>query len=278
MNLSFEKWHGTQNDFVFLENWKKEFSLSAEHIQYLCHRRLGVGADAVILFESSNVADAKMNYFNADGSFAESCGNGLRATAAFGKKHGYFSGDTVQIENPNGRVDTIHILSEDPWDICVNLGLPKTTGVPDFPDDFLGKPISMGDADIDVWCVSMGNPHAVQFVDSITDAPVTGLGPFIENHALFPNRINAEFIEIISPTEGNMRVWERGSGETLACGTGAAASVVAGTIAGKFAKNADVLLHLPGGDLKMKWDQEKNTVFKTGRAEFVFRGQVSIDA
>lgn len=276
MNLSFEKWHGTQNDFVFLNNWEDTFSLPAEQIQSLCHRRLGVGADAVIFFSPSEKADAKMNYFNADGSYAESCGNGLRATAAYGKKHGYFSGDTVTIENPNGRVDDIEILSEDPWDICVNLGAPKTSGLSDFPDGFLGKMLDVDDSKIQIWCVSMGNPHAVQFVESIADAPVTTMGPFIENHSLFPNRINAEFIEIISPTEANMRVWERGSGETLACGTGAAASVVAGTLAGKFPPNEEVLLHLRGGDLKIKWDQEKNEVLKTGMAEFVFGGEFEI--
>lgn len=276
MKIAFEKWHGTGNDFVFLNNWENALSPDPEQIKKICHRQFGIGADAVIYFEKSDRADCKMNYFNADGTPAETCGNGLRCTAAFGIGHKYLSGKTITIENPTGKVDTAEVVSDSPWQIRVNMGAPKTKGLPDFPDDFLGQEIDVEGSPVRVWCVSMGNPHAVQFVDSVKNAPVLTQGGKIEHHRLFPNRINAEYIEVISPTEANFRVWERGVGETLACGSGAAAATVAGTLAGKFAPNSEITMHLPGGDLVLKWDQQQNAVYKAGPAEFVYKGEMNL--
>lgn len=276
MKIAFEKWHGTGNDFVFLNNWENALSPDPEQIKKICHRQFGIGADAVIYFEKSERADCKMNYFNADGSFSETCGNGLRCTAAYGLKHKFVPSHQVKIENPGGTIDIADVLSDSPWQIRVNMGSPKTKGLPDFPDDFLGKIVDVDGTEVKVWCVSMGNPHAVQFVDSVKNAPVLTQGSKIEYHKLFPNRINAEYVEVLSPTEANFRVWERGCGETLACGSGAAAAAVAGTLAGRFSPNAEILMHLPGGDLVLRWNQQKNAVYKTGSAQFVFAGEVEL--
>ncbi len=274
MNIVFEKWHGAGNDFIFIDNWQKSIILSPEQIQQLCHRQFGIGADAVILFEPSDTADCKMNYINADGTVAETCGNGLRCAAAFGLQHGHLSGEFVSIENPSSKVDTAEILTDSPWWIRINMGASQIRGVDDFPNDFLGKTIEVDDKNVEVWCVSMGNPHAVQFVSSTKEAPVLTQGAKIEHHNLFPNRINAEYLEVLSSTEANLRVWERGCGETLACGSGAAAATVAGVLAGKFLPNTDIVMHLPGGDLTMQWNQAENIVFKTGPAEFVYHGAI----
>lgn len=276
MKMNFEKWHGAGNDLIFINNWSKSISLTPKQIKHLCHRQFGIGADAVILFEPSEKAHAKMNYFNADGSPAETCGNGLRCTAAYGLEQKLIAGNAITLENPTGKVDNVEILSVMPWRIRVNMGAPRTTGVADFPDEFLGKSIDIDGEAVKVWCVSMGNPHAVQFVDSVAIAPVLTQGGKIEHHPLFPNRINAEYVEVLSPVEANFRVWERGVGETLACGSGAAAATVAGVLAGKFLPNAEILLHLPGGDLQLLWDQKANVVYKTGPAEFAFAGEIEL--
>lgn len=267
--LSFEKWQATGNTFLFIENWEKNTSLSPEKIQRFCHPSFGVGADSVIFFEPSEKADCKMNYFNADGTQAETCGNGLRATFAFGKKYGFLKENIHTIENPNGRVDTVEKVGEN-YRVC--LGAPSWKNTPDFPDNFLGEEIE----EKKWWCISMGNPHAVSFVKDTENCNFEYLGKTLEKHSLFPHRINVEFVHPLSDTEANFRVWERGVQETLACGSGAAAATVAGTLAGKFAKNAEILLHLKGGDLLMLWDQEKNVVFKTGPAKEVFSGEIAL--
>ncbi len=276
MKLVFEKWHGAGNDFIFIDNWQQKIQLTAEQVKRLCHRQFGVGADAVILFEPSAVADCHMNYINADGTVAETCGNGLRCSAAFGLRHQYVTGASVSIENPSGKVDTAEILSDSPWQIRINMGAAKLNGLPDFPDDHLNRAIDIDGETIELWCVSMGNPHAVQFVDAVQTAPVVTQGEKIEHHALFPNRINAEYVEVLSRTEANIRVWERGCGETLACGSGAAAATVAGVLAGRFEPNTDITMHLPGGDLILRWDQVQNVIYKTGPAEQVFGGVIEL--
>ena len=275
MQVSFEKWHGAGNDFIIIDNWDLCRTITPEQVQHLCDRHFGIGADAVILFEPSDKAECKMNYINADGTPAETCGNGVRCTAAFGLLH-HLQGDTVRIENPGGEVETAIVIGRAPWQIRVEQGSPRTAGVPDFPDDHLGKPLEIDGTALEVWCVSMGNPHAVQFVDAVADAPVLTQGRAIEHHELFPNRINAEYVEVLSPTEANFRVWERGCGETLACGSGAAAATVAGVLAGKFQADTDITMHLPGGDLIMRWDRVTDRVYKTGPAQMVYSGEIKL--
>jgi len=271
--MKFEKWHGAGNDFVMIDNFDGEHFLPPEKIRKICDRRFGVGADAVIFVEKSKIADAKMNYWNADGTPAETCGNGLRATAGFLRAKKYLLKNHFFLENPAGKSEPVEILRENPFEIRVSLGAPAFDS-PDFREKWAGDEIEIDGKKMKIWTVSMGNPHAVQFVENVDAAPVLTIGPKIERHPNFPNRANAEFLEIVSEKEGKLRVFERGCGETFACGSGAAAAAVAGILAGKFAKNAEILLHLRGGDLRLFWDREKNLVFKIGPAEKVFSGKI----
>jgi diaminopimelate epimerase len=276
MILDFEKWQGTGNDFIMIDNWDQKTVLTPENIQRLCNRNFGIGADAVILVEQSKKATAKMNYYNSDGTPAETCGNGIRCTASFVKQYGYAKGESFSIENPNGSIAEILFLSENPLKVRVNFGSPSVKGGKDFPENFLGKEIIIKGQKISLWCVSTENPHVGIFVENVKKFPVEILGPQIECHSLFPNRINVEFIEVLSEKEARVRVWERGVGETLACGSAAVAVGVIGILSKKFTNKEPITIHLPGGDLEIFWDQEKNTVFKTGEAEKVFSGKIEL--
>ena len=276
MIFSFEKWQGTGNDFIVIDNWEQKIFLTPQDIQKLCNRHFGIGADAVILVEQSKKADVKMNYYNADGTPAETCGNGIRCTVAFIKEHGYAKGNSFSIENPNGSIAQTFLLSENPWKIRVNLGSPFVAGGKDFPENFLGKEIEVNEHKISLWCVSVGNPHVGTFVKNVKEFPVEIFGPKLEHLQLFPNRINVEFIEVLSEKEARVRVWERGVGETLACGSGAAAVAVMGILSKKLTSEVPLLIHLPGGELEIFWDQEKNALLKTGEAQKVFSGKIEL--
>lgn len=265
--MHFEKWQGTGNDFIFFDNWKREIEFTPKQIQKLCDRHFGIGADAVILFEPSKTADAKMNYYNADGYPAETCGNGLRATLAYGKEHGYLKGDMATVENPNGRIDRI---TEENELYTVNLGKPSFTS-PDFPADAWEKEYR-GNV---IHCVSMGNPHCILFVEDIETTPVETLGPQLETDPLFPNRTNVEFVQQLGPKEFRVRVWERGVGETLACGSGMSAVAAMLVRKGIAQEGEEILIHVRGGDLWLTQDADGN-MLKKGPAERSFVGEVEL--
>jgi diaminopimelate epimerase len=238
-------------------------------------RHTGIGADGLILICPSERGDARMRMFNADGSESEMCGNGVRCVAKYVHDHGIAQKDRLKIETGRGVLELdLEIAHGKVERVRVNMGAPILESAK-IPTTLPGDPpirqrLSAGGREFEVTCVSMGNPHCVTFVDRLDDEWVHVVGPQVERHPAFPRRVNAEFIQLVSPREFHMRVWERGSGETQACGTGACASAVAGVLTGLTERR--VLAHLPGGDLELEW-AESGEVYLTGAAVEVFSGE-----
>jgi len=274
--MRFTKMHGAGNDYVYVNAFAERLPDDlAELSRKVSDRHFGIGGDGLILICPSERADARMRMFNADGSESEMCGNGIRCVAKYVYDHGIAAKDQLTIETGRG-VLTLQVFPErgKVQRVRVNMGEPilrsdliPTTLSGDPP---IQAPLEVGGRSLRVTCVSMGNPHCITFVDEVNDDWVHGIGPLIERHPVFPKRVNAEFIQIVSPREMIMRVWERGSGETLACGTGACASAVAGVLNGL--TDRTVLCHLPGGDLLLEW-AESGEVLMTGPAVEVFSGE-----
>jgi len=284
--MRFTKMHGAGNDYVYVDCFAQEMPDDpAELARQVSDRHFGIGADGLILICPSEVADARMVMFNADGSQAEMCGNGVRCVAKYVHDHGIRAEKSLKIETGAGVLTLdLEVTGGRARRIRVDMGQPILeaakipTTLPGNPL-FEGSPVvdvdlSVGGRELQVACVSMGNPHCITFVDELTDDWVLGVGPRIETDRHFPNRVNAEFVEVISPAEVRMRVWERGSGETLACGTGACAVCVAGVLAERTARK--ILAHLPGGDLELHWADD-NHVHMTGPAKEVFSGDWPTD-
>lgn len=239
-------------------------------------RHFGIGADGLILICPTEKADVRMRMFNADGSESEMCGNGIRCVAKYVYDHGIAQKSPMTIETGRG-ILTLEIEASQgkARRVRVNMGEPilKSVEIPTMlpGDPPVNVPLEVDGRIFHVTCVSMGNPHCVTFVDELTDDLVLRIGPMIENHPAFPARVNAEFVRVDGPGEITMRVWERGSGETWACGTGASAVAVAGVLAGKTERR--IIGHLRGGDLELEWSEEDNHVYKTGPAVEVFTGE-----
>ncbi len=274
--LRFTKMHGAGNDYVYVNLFEEQLPTAPEKLAPLVSdRHFGIGGDGLILITPSEVADARMRMFNADGSEAEMCGNGLRCVAKYVYDHGIAKKDKLDLETGAGvlsvELETDGNLAKR---VTVNMGEPilDATKIPTTfgQSPVVNQKLEAGGREFDVTCVSMGNPHCVIFVDKADDDLVLKIGPQIEKAAQFPARVNVEFIEIISPTEVRQRTWERGSGETLACGTGASAVCVAGVLTGKLERK--ILNHLLGGDLELHWNEADNHVYMTGPAEEVFQG------
>lgn len=266
---------GAGNDYVYVNCFKETLPQDIPNLaRQVSDRHKGIGSDGLILIYPSEKADAQMRMFNADGSESEMCGNGIRCVAKYVYDHGIAQSQTLKIETGAGILSLdLEIIDQRVSQVRVNMGRPilNSSEIPTLlnGDPPVNADLQVGDQTIQVTCVSMGNPHCVSFVDEITDYWVHEIGPQVEVHPMFPKRINAEFIEIISQNEMIMRVWERGSGETQACGTGACASAVAGVLTGRTERN--VLIHLPGGDLRLEWS-ESDEVFMTGPAVEVYEG------
>ncbi len=267
---------GAGNDYVYVDCFRELAPPDPGKLSIaMSDRHFGIGADGLILICPTDKADARMRMFNADGSESEMCGNGLRCVAKYVYDHGIASKEKLAIETGRG---ILHVDLEahngKARRIRVNMGEPildsdkiPTTLPGDPPVDV---PLVIGDTTLKVTCVSMGNPHCVSFVDAITDHHVFGIGPQIEKHPAFPRRINAEFVKINRRDDVTMRVWERGSGETLACGTGSCGVCVAGALSGRTDRR--IVVHLLGGDLELDWSKADNHVYMTGPAVEVFTG------
>ncbi len=285
--------YGLGNDFILIDCRQLELDNLPGLSKKLCHRRFGVGADQVLLLGDSNIADFKMRIFNADGSEVEMCGNGIRCLAKYIWDQNISDKNILNIETLTGvirperignlvKVDMGEPIFE-PEKIPVIPPCPplekggrvdlKTGGKGGFEKEgqkrIIDYPLQVEDKEFKITCVSMGNPHAVIIVDDLSNFPVSYYGPMIENHFMFPRRTNVEFIEVINPVKIKMRVWERGSGETMACGTGASAAVVASNIKGIAERK--VTVHLLGGNLFIEWAGD-NQVYMTGPAVEVFEG------
>jgi diaminopimelate epimerase len=274
--MRFTKMQGCGNDYIYVDCFRdKPPRDPAALSRTVSDRHFGIGADGLILICPSEKADARMRMFNADGSEAEMCGNGLRCVAKFVHDRGIAPRSRLTIETGRGVLTVdLEIHGGKAQRVRVDMGEPilQASDIPTtLPGDPpINVPVTIDDVTLKFTCVSMGNPHAVTFVDAITDKLVHGLGPKVEKHPAFPRKTNVEFIKVNRPDDATMRVWERGSGETLACGTGACASAVAGVLTGHLARR--VTMHLLGGDLELHWSEADNHVYKTGPAVEVFSG------
>tara|TARA_R110002111_G_scaffold126741_5_gene191456 strand:- start:34651 stop:35490 length:840 start_codon:yes stop_codon:yes gene_type:complete len=273
--MKFTKMHGAGNDYVYVNCFEETLpqDIASLAIQ-VSDRHKGIGSDGLILICPSERADAQMRMFNADGSESEMCGNGIRCVAKYVYDHGISQQTSLKIETGAGILNLdLELSGQKVSQVRVNMGKPVliSSEIPTLlpGDPPVNEDLDLGGDVIQVTCVSMGNPHCITFVEEINDHWVHVIGPKVEVHPMFPNRVNAEFIEVLSPTELKMRVWERGSGETQACGTGACATAVAGVLTGRSERN--VLIHLPGGDLRLEW-AESGEVFMTGPAVEVYEG------
>lgn len=275
--MKFTKMHGAGNDYIYVDCFQETTPAEpAELAKKISDRRFGVGADGLILILPTGEADAQMRMFNADGSEAEMCGNGIRCVAKYVYDHGICKQEKLSILTGNGVLDlSLDVDGGKAELVTVDMGKPilapqeVPTTISNEP--VINHPTQFGDQELSVTCVSMGNPHCVIFVPEADDELVLGMGPQIEADPRFPQRVNVEFIEQISDTELRQRTWERGSGETWACGTGASAVCVAGVLCEKTQR--EVLIHLLGGDLRLRWDEASEHVFMTGGAVEVFQGE-----
>lgn len=285
MKLNFTKMHGTGNDFVVFDACNQQVNLTESQLRFIADRRFGIGADQILLVEKSQLPDTAFRYriFNADGGEVEQCGNGARAFAIFVTATGMTDQNPIRVETKAG---VIELKIQDNNTVTVDMGKP-IFNLPDIPFNPAGlTPETIGKTQTwtlrfaddtgtaKVCIVSMGNPHAVQVVDNINTAPVLQQGPLIENHPAFPNRVNAGFMEIISRHHIRLRVFERGAGETLACGTGACAAAISGIMQGKL--DSPVTVNAKGGTLEIAWEGETSHVMMTGPAVIVFNGTINI--
>jgi len=274
--MRFTKMHGLGNDYVYVDGFAEAVADPAATAVAVSDRHFGVGADGLILILPSDAADVRMRMFNADGSEGEMCGNGIRCVAKYAHDHGLSPANPMRVETaagvktidldlgPDGKVRAATVdMGEpvlDPAQIPVKVPQQRVVDVP----------LRTSTHAFRMTCVSMGNPHAVIYVPDVAAIELERVGPEIENHPLFPRRVNAHFVQVHSPGEVTMRTWERGSGATLACGTGASAVCVAGVLTGRSGRR--IVAHLPGGDLALEWRQADNHVYMTGPAVEVFQG------
>ena len=283
--LKFTKMEGLGNDYVYVDctqKSKEEIDNIAKLAKKVSNRNFGVGSDGLILICKSDVADFKMQMYNQDGSQAEMCGNGIRCVGKYVYDKGLTNKNVITVETLAG-IKELDMIVEDGKvsAITVNMGAPilEEKKIPCHADYTSGDLVShvqlkVLDKEFDFTCVSMGNPHAIAVIDSVDTFDIEKYGKLVETDKHFPQKTNVEFIEIVDTTTIKMRVWERGAGETLACGTGASASVVACTINNLIKPDSDITVKLLGGDLSIKWDEE---VYMTGPAKFVFEGELLDD-
>ena len=287
--MRFTKMHGLGNDYVYVNCFDQKIENPQQLAQVVSDRHFGIGSDGLILISPSKIADARMRIFNADGSEAEMCGNGIRCVAKYVYEHklaapaGPFTipgqkscPASLTIETGNGPL-TLGLIIDDNNQVSkvsVNMGRPTLTPK-DIPVDLpsqkiIDEPITIQGQPQMMTCVSMGNPHAVFFCDDLETVELTQIGPVIENLPIFPNRVNVHFVQVQTPTEFTMRTWERGSGITMACGSGACACAVAAVLTNRCQKITTA--HLPGGVLELNWCEDDNCVYMTGPATQVFEG------
>jgi diaminopimelate epimerase len=274
--VRFTKMHGIGNDYVYVNLFDQPAPRDPTALAVaISDRHFGVGSDGLILIGPSECADARMRMFNADGSESEMCGNGVRCVAKYIHDHGIAPRDRVTVETGRGVLTLdLEIERGKACRVRVDMGAPILRAA-DIPTTLDGNPpvvvpTTVGGQTLLVTAVSMGNPHAVVFVGDVASFPVEAAGPLLEHHPAFPRRVNAHFVEVLGPNEVRMRTWERGSGITLACGTGACAVCVAGVLTGNTGRT--VRAHLPGGDLELEWLADDSSVFMTGPATEVFSG------
>lgn len=281
MKIKFTKMHGCGNDYVYVNCMDKLIDNPEKVSQYISDRHFGIGSDGLILICPSDVADFRMAMYNADGSEGKMCGNGVRCIAKYVYEYGLTDKKKISLETKSG----IKYLDMDIEDgkvqmVKVDMGAPilKPAEIPvktdSSMDSFINQPLDVDGNTFMVTCVSMGNPHAVVYLNDVKNLEIEKIGPMFEMHPCFPDRVNTEFVRVVDGHTLEMRVWERGSGETLACGTGACAVAVASILNGHV--SGEVTVKLLGGDLKILWDEQENIVYMTGPAAVVFDGEIQV--
>ena len=264
MKIEFTKMNGLGNDFILLDGVNRELPEDiADFARKVCDRHFGIGADGVLLILPSEIFDIRMRIINSDGTFAQMCGNGIRCFAAYVYENGLVDKADMKVETDAGMIRPRLIFGDDGVEkVEVDMGVPRLdpTAIPVNIGDSraIGYPYMTDHGEIEISCVSMGNPHAVTFWKRLDDAPFAALGPRLEADAMFPEKTNVEFVEIVSEGEIRVRVFERGCGETLACGTGACAATVASALNGYTGR--DLIVHLSGGDLVCRWDENDHVI------------------
>lgn len=281
--MEFTKMHGCGNDYVYVDCTQNELNNPGEIAVKVSDRHFGIGSDGLILIKKSDKADFFMEMYNADGSQGKMCGNGIRCVGKYVYDNGLTSKTDISVETLSGiKYLKLNVADGRVKTVCVNMGspilnasdIPVKTELSDNGKTVINKPINIDGKIYEMTCVSMGNPHAVVFVDSTDEFPVDVIGPKFENNPVFPERTNTEFVELVDRTHLKMRVWERGSGETFACGTGTCATVVAAVLNGLCDNSVEV--KLLGGILNITWDRNENVVYMEGPAETVFKGTIEI--
>ena len=274
--MKFTKMHGCGNDYVYVNGFTEKVADKPKAVVALSDRHFGIGSDGVIFINPSQQADFEMEMYNADGTRAELCGNGIRCVGKYVYDHGMTDKTSITVES-FGKVKYLDLTVENGKvvKVKVNMGKPELTAkdvpVVSVHEQVIDEEIIVKEKSYRMTCVSMGNPHAVVFMDDVEHLAIEEIGPYFENHERFPNRTNTEFVQVIDDSHVKMRVWERGTGETLACGTGCCATAVACVL--NRLTGAHVTVQVLGGEIEIYWDQKENLVYMTGPAVTVFEGE-----
>ncbi len=280
MKLKFTKMHGTGNDYVYVNCFEQKIDNPNELAIKVSDRHFGIGSDGLILICPSEVADVRMAMYNADGSEGMMCGNGIRCVAKYSYEHGLVDSDKITVETKSG-IKTLDLTIEngEVTYVAVDMGMailkPREIPVDDDGDDFVKRKIDVDGKEYEITCVSMGNPHAVIFTKDIDNIDLEKIGPLFEHHKLFPEQINTEFVEVTDSHNIKMRVWERGSGETMSCGTGTCAVTVAAVLNGYCKRDEEININIRGGQLKDTYLSDGRVIMR-GAATNVFDGEIEI--
>lgn len=277
--MEFTKMQGCGNDYVYVNGFENKIDNPNKLSEIVSDRHFGIGSDGLIVINPSEKADFKMSMYNADGSEGKMCGNGIRCVAKYVYDNKMTDKTTIAVETLSGiKTLELNVKNDKVETVKVNMGtpilLPKDVPVVSDKDKVVDEPIVIDDKEYRITCVSMGNPHAITFIENTDDLEIETIGPKFENNPIFPDRVNTEFIQVLDRNTVKMRVWERGSGETFACGTGACATVVACVLNGL--TDDKVTVKLLGGDLFIEYNREENTVYMTGPAKVSFTGKIEV--
>ncbi len=279
--MKFTKMQGIGNDYVYVDCFQETVSNPGEIAKFVSDRHFGIGSDGLILVKPSDVADCEMDMYNMDGSQGAMCGNGIRCVAKFAYDRGIVNKKNISVATKSGiKYLELTVKNGKVSTVKVNMGSPvlnaKTIPVVSEKEQVINEPLEVDGSVYHITAVSMGNPHAIVYMDDVENLDIAKIGPLFENHIDFPDRINTEFVKVIDRHTLQMRVWERGSGETLACGTGACAVAVASTLNGLVDEDVPITVKLLGGDLEILWNRQENLVYMTGPATTVFEGEIDL--
>lgn len=281
--MKFTKMQGIGNDYVYVNCFEETIADPSAVARFVSDRHFGIGSDGLILVKPSDVADCEMDMYNLDGSQGAMCGNGIRCVAKFAYDHSIVRKKNITVNTKSGiKYLDLDIKDGKVSSVKVNMGSPILTAkmIPVVSDkeQVINQPLDVNGTVWNITAVSMGNPHAVTYMEDVNSLDIEKVGPMFENHINFPDRINTEFVKVIDRRTLQMRVWERGSGETLACGTGACAVAVASTLNGLVDEDVPITVKLLGGDLQILWNRQENLVYMTGPATTVFEGEIDLSS